>query len=290
MKSSYLTNLGLLLLIVIVYWLNQTDFNPTPIPNKLTQLKPSSINQITIEQAHRTPIIITKQHQQWQLTQPVQAKANPTRIKLLLSLLSQPIGKQHAVNAQTNLSSFGIAQDSLQLQLNDHQFTFGNLEPISQKRYLLYQNQLFLVEDTVAPLLNTTATNLIDNQIIHGKLTKLTVPYYQQQQLTQQHVTLILEQGHWQASEEQNFSTDELTQLIEKWQHSKALQVLPYQSIESKLTQPQQRVELTVSDKSKPISLSLYLDKQHFFIINPESQLAYQFSHRHFQQLLLPIE
>ena len=87
MKSSYLINLGLIILLVGLYWFNNHSNTPSSTDTKLTLIDSETVEHIIISQANRAEIILDKTAGQWQLTTPLTAHANPTRINLLLSLL-----------------------------------------------------------------------------------------------------------------------------------------------------------------------------------------------------------
>ena len=289
MKSSYLINLGLIILLVGLYWSNNHSDAPSSPDTKLTHLDSETVEHIIISQANRAEITLDKTAGQWQLTAPLTAHANPTRINLLLSLLTINTGRQQAITKGQDLSPFGLTKDSVSLTLGQQHFLFGNIEPISQHRYVLHNDTLYLLEDTISPLLNTNASSFIDNRLIpEGQnLTQVTIPFYQQQTLSNQTITLSLIDGHWQT--EQHLTADKQVELVDNWHHARALQVIPLDAIASEFEPSTFYANLTFDDQTEPMKLALHLNEASFFIINEKAKLAYQFPKVLYQTLLLPI-
>ena len=289
MKSSYLINLGLIILLVGLYWSNNHSDSPSSPDTKLTHLDSETVEHIIISQANRAEITLDKTAGQWQLTAPLTAHANPTRINLLLSLLTINTGRQQAITKGQDLSPFGLTKDSVSLTLGQQHFLFGNIEPISQHRYVLHNDTLYLLEDTISPLLNTNASSFIDNRLIpEGQnLTQVTIPFYQQQTLSNQTITLSLIDGHWQT--EQHLTADKQVELVDNWHHARALQVIPLDAIASEFEPSTFYANLTFDDRTEPMKLALHLNEASFFIINEKAKLAYQFPKVLYQTLLLPI-
>ena len=289
MKSSYLINLGLIILLVGLYWFNNHSNTPSSTDTKLTLIDSETVEHIIISQGNRAEIILDKTVGQWQLTAPLTAHANPTRINLLLSLLTINTGRQQAITKGQDLSPFGLTKDSVSLTLGQQHFLFGNIEPISQHRYVLHNDTLYLLEDTISPLLNTNASSFIDNRLIpEGQnLTQITIPFYQQQTLSNQTITLSLIDGDWQT--EQHLTADQQVELVDNWHHARALQVIPLDAIASEFEPSTFYANLTFDDRTEPMKLALHLNEASFFIINEKAKLAYQFPKVLYQTLLLPI-
>jgi len=287
MKTSYLTNLILIVVVGLLYWLNAHEAEDGKTTTTLSQVSTKSIDNIIISQSKRDDIILAKQGEVWQLTHPIQTHANPTRINLLLSLLSSHTYRQQTVSEQQNLEQFGFNNNSTRLQLADQLFVFGGVEPISQQRYLLHNDIIYLIEDTISPLLNTSASSFIDNRLLpNSHITKLTLPLYQQQDITNNTLTVSLSEGHWKSNPKH--ASGKLISLVDSWQHAYALQVIPFDTISEKLVQyVKHNVLIWLENRTAPLQLTLYLSDNALFIVNTELKLAYQFPRMLYQQLLL---
>ena len=288
MKSNYFINLILITVLVGLYWFINDEPTSNTATTPLTNISNEAIHHITISQTNRADIVLKKLKQQWQLITPITARANQNRIKILLSILTIQPYRQQTIIAGQNLSQFGINKDSTNLVLNDHHFIFGDIEPIEQRRYVQHNNDLYLLEDTISPLLNTSASSFIDNRLIKAQqhITQLTIPHYQQQSLLKQTTSLQLNNGQWQSDSKQ--SADKLVEIIDNWQHAAALQVIPLDALASTLQPSPFHAIVQLKEQNEPIKLTLHLSKTHFFIINEQTELAYQFRKASYQTLLLP--
>ena len=94
MKSSYLTNLVLIIVIAGLFWFNQHTSSPDDTYNKLSDISADIITDITIIRVQHEDIKLHKQTSGWKIIHTIVAEANHTRIRMLLSLLSTPIHNQ----------------------------------------------------------------------------------------------------------------------------------------------------------------------------------------------------
>lgn len=290
MKSSYLINLALIILMIGLYWFNNQNDDQNRPNSRLTTIKSNAVEHIVISQAKRSDIIVDKVNGLWQLSAPLSAQANAMRINLLLSLLSMNITRQQAVTQDQNLEQFGLGASSTRLSLGQAHFSFGKVEPISKHRYVLHNDVIYLLEDTISPLLNTNASSFIDNHLIAKgqRITQLTIPLYRDHLLTQHTAILQLIDGRWQTDPE--FDPDQIVALLDHWQHASALQVIPLDSIASSFNSDAHQALVHLSQQEYPTALRLYLNDNGFFIINEKANLAYQFPKVLYQQLLLPLQ
>lgn len=288
MKSRYLINLFLAMLVIGLYWLNsQPDTKSVSKYENLSRISSEGINNIEIIRANSETIVITKQQNGWQLTQPIKAKANDTRIELILSILASPSYAQLAVSDQTELTRFGITDNATRLLLNDQLFQFGTTEPLSKQRYVAYDNIVHLIEDQVIPLLNANVASYIENRLIASDNTikQLTLPLLTaDNQLTND--TIIIEEvnGHWQ-TKDSKVGADKLTSIISSWQHAYATQVFPV-SGENGIDSTEHNIEIMFTDDKSPQHLTAEINDNTLSIIDNLAHLKYQFPISILSQLL----
>lgn len=286
MKSSYLTNLILVLLIVGLYFFINQDDTDNNSANKLIDVGNSSIQTITITRVNIGKIVLEKSATDWQIIQPLTARANNIRIDLVLSLLHSPSHGQLSVGDH-DLAQFGLAPAKVKLQLNQHIFQFGDIEPISKRRYVLHNNLVHLIDDQISPLLNASATGFIDNRLIPANRTisKLDIPLRDADKILLDSTIIIENKSDQWQSNISTITTDQLTILIEAWQRASALQVLrikenQQQSIAS------HNIKIWYQDQEQPAEFQLQLTDKSLRIIDQQQQLTYQFPHALFQQLI----
>lgn len=280
MKSSYLINSVLIALALGLYWLlNQPQ--PTPQQQKISQISPSDITTITIIRDGLDTISLQKTAANWQLSQPFQAPANNTRVKLLLSILTATSYAQLASADSNTLNQLGLNKTSALLQLNDNGFQFGEIESISKRRYVLHNDLIHLINDNVAPLLNANAASFINNKLIplNNQISKLSIPAPNTNS-----ITIKQKQGRW-ISDNKALSSDQLALLVEAWQHAYALQVLPSNTAKLPSSEPQ-RITVWYHNQAEPVVFELQSDDKSLYLNDSLQQLSYQFPISIMQQLL----
>jgi hypothetical protein len=274
MKSSYLTNLVLLAIVIALLWLsqrNEPEQNSTP---RLSTMTADSVTQIQIDRQDKVSIQLQRQGENWQLSAPFKARANQTRVNLLLSLLSSPIHSQFQAVDPQSLAQFGLDAPKLKLTMNDQAFIFGDVESLSQHRYILYQGMIYLVQEDVSPLLNATPGSFVDNRLLNENATisKLRLP---QGKDKTEPIQIELDAGHWRSNAE-GLSSDKLQTLVDSWQHAYAMQV-HYIDDARLATLPEPQIEVWLNGEMQPMRFILMRRNESLQLINPSQHLLYDF-------------
>lgn len=274
MKSSYLTNLVLLAIVLTLLWLSQREQPDSTQTSQLSSLSAQAVKLIRIERPGKATISLQQQEQQWTLSEPFSAPANQTRINLLLSLLSAPLHGQFHPTDDSALAQFGLNEPQVVLTMNDQQFAFGSTEPLNQNRYILHEERIYLIQDDVTPLLTATAGSFVDNRLIAEQrpLRQLDLPASNTSTDT---IRLSKRDGQWH-SDPAGISSDDIKALVDSWQHAYAMQVR-YLSAEELSKLPTPQISLWFEDVSKPMELIMQSNAQNIQLINPEQQLQYDF-------------
>ena len=290
MKSSYLRNFALLLIIIGLYWFNHQSDSDVNNDQPLTTVDSSEIQLITITQPNGDEIILEKTSSAWQISHPIKARANKTRIALLLSLLNSYSYAQLADSSNKELAQFGLIPAKVSIKLDDYQFQFGDIETISKHRYVLFDGDVHLIDDQVTPLLRANAASFIDNRLILSTniITKLELPMLNTDKtLSGNTLTIENSEGHWKSdAADKQITAIDLTILVDDWRHAYALQVQPINSdIERTVIAPHQ-VRIWYQDHDMPAEFELQIIDHALFIIDRSQQLIYQFPPALAQQLL----
>lgn len=283
MKSSYLTNLILLAIVISLLWLSQREQAPEEEAATLSTLETEDIELIQIAREGKVNLRLERQQSQWILTAPFNARANPTRVNLLLSLLKAPVHGEFQPMDEAALQQFGLSDPEVILSMNNEQFAFGGVESISENRYVLHQGMIFLVQDDVTPLLTASAGSFVDNRLIAeaSQLTRLSLPSTLD---SDDRINLSLQDGQWQ-SDNVELSADAMKMLADSWQHAYAMQVRYLNDTAlSRLQEPQ--VTLWLADHSEPVQLLMRQNGDTLQLINPALRLQYDFPLAMLSQLL----
>ncbi len=283
MKSSYLTNLVLLAIVIALLWLSQREQPAEQQTSTISSLAPEAIELIQIARDGKVNLRLERQQNHWILSEPFNARANPTRINLLLSLLKAPVHGEFQPMDQSALDQFGLSNPDVILSMNNEQFAFGGVESLSENRYVLHQGMIFLVQDDVTPLLTASAGSFVDNRLIpeNTQLTRLTLPVAEGDS---RKVSFSLQDGEWR-SDNSELATDAIKTLADSWQHAYAMQVryLPDAQLSAN-SEPQ--IELWLADQAEPIKLLMRQSGQSLLLINPALRLQYDFPMAMQSQLL----
>lgn len=286
MKSSYLTNLVLLVIVIALLWISQRD-EPAEDSPRISAMTAESVKQIQIQRLNKPTLTLQHNQDSWSLVEPFKADANQTRVNLLLSLLSAPIHGQFKPMEQSSLQQFGLNQPTVMLSMNNEQFVFGSVESLSHKRYVMHQGMIYLVQDDVTPLLTASPGSFVDNRLIadNQSITRLRVPT---QLNSDESLDIRQEDGHWR-SDNKELGSDTLKTLIDSWQHAYAMQV-HYLPADKLATLPEPQVTLWLQDQTEPRSYILTQQGQTLQLINPKTQLQYDFPMALQSQLLPPTQ
>lgn len=160
MRKYRVINLILFFVIVVlglIAWLD--PFAPAPPEfSELTSVKSESVRKISLLKAGTVAFSLEKlkipPNSAWHLVQPLQISANPMKVKQLLNLTRTNSLRQYQIKSE-HLAKLGLAKPAWEIvfETTDGANTvigFGKTEPISQKRYVLVNNTVHLINDRVS--------------------------------------------------------------------------------------------------------------------------------------------
>ena len=183
----------------------------------------------------------------------------------------------------SSLAQFGLHTPSVIVSLNNESFALGDVEPISKRRYVLYQHIIYLIDDDVMPLLTASADSFIDNRLIaeHKTIEKLTLP---RSLNNPEPLQLTLSNGQWQ-SDDKNLTSDALKVLIDSWQFAYATQVRKVTPAEL-MAKPDPQITLWLEGQKQPVSLIMQTTDNKLILTNQDLSLEYIFPMAMSSQLL----
>lgn len=204
MKRSLLINLTLLVVVICLWWWLQ---QPKKSTFSLGEVVNKPVTDILIQRPAQADIRLQQSNSHWHLTQPLKSPASANRVDLLSDLLEQPLASQ--TQTDHDLAHFGFDEQSIRLQFNQTSMVIGERAPLTGKRYLLYDDTVFVTADRSMPLLSAGVSSFIDHQPLTSQKTieRLSLPGRHQQQLT---------------SARQNYTASNHAALIKRWQQATA--------------------------------------------------------------------
>ncbi len=112
--------------------------------------------QIVIHAEGAEDVVLENIEGQWKVTKPKQFDADQDKVRHLFTLLSENADTSYDI-ADKNLSDFGLDKDKLSVSFNGVKLVFGDYNEVSQKRYVLKGNKMYLISETVSGLLESGA-------------------------------------------------------------------------------------------------------------------------------------
>lgn len=203
---------ALVVLIVIEPGKEQQQAKPT-----LTDLDPSSIEEITLVRASQETVQLRKQSGTWQIESPLNAPASPGRINKLLEILQAKSHSQYPLS-EVDLKSLQLDSPRYQLKLNDVWLRLGITESLRQRRYVQIENTLHLIVDRYSHLLQGSVTDFVDSKLLSegSEIRSITLPDFQ----------LYKDNQNWRVKGlAQQPSADLLQEFLDYWKSARALHI-----------------------------------------------------------------
>ena len=277
-SKRWLINYLLIILIIIFTWIG----NKYPLqqdqqlnPDTITQLKPQDIDSLRIETADQT-IQLQKQGGRWQITEPLSWLANNIAAERL-STLANTAFSSSLEKDQIDLSTLGLRIPKAVVTLNHGKVNalssaVVDVNRIGNRRYLLVEPMIYLVDDIHYAFINQGVGGLVDKRLIP--------PALQLQSLQFPRFQLFREQDGWNASQPDKTAA-QITQLVDNWQQTEARNIQAY----DKTLTPLSKIRVNLVDAT---DLEFYLlsIKPEIIIARPDLNLQYHFPEQSYYDLL----
>ncbi len=148
-----LLNVMLLLLVAglggLAWWFVN---KPQAGPERIYSGALESITLITLERAAQTADAKTIRFEQregyWWMVQPRTIMANGVRLRQLFTFLNENVVASYDA-AGKDLAQYGLQPAQVTLRFNDQQYVLGTDNAVSQNRYVLHDNKIKLLPETI---------------------------------------------------------------------------------------------------------------------------------------------
>ena len=186
----------------------------------------SDIEQITILRpaSESDEIKIHKEKSQWFISSPVKTRASTDRVSAILGLLrSKSFVRVDA--AESILELYQLQPANVTLILDQYKFEFGATDPLDNRRYLLFNNTVHLINDSLYPQLLQSPTFFVSSRLLPEGEAIETIRFKGQ---------TVLQAGQHQARSTSGEVIDKkaLEQLAQAWQGIQARQVRNYRPVD----------------------------------------------------------
>ena len=222
MQKRLLTNLYLLLVVAILTTFFLLSDKQKAVDQKvlLSNIEATSISQITIQRTDKEDIVFQKQGDSWFMFSLVKTRVNIARINAMLHILQSRSFAQIDVK-DSPLAPYQLDPASVVLRLDDHEFYFGSTDPIDERRYVLFNNTLHLINDSLFHQLRQPPIFYVSTRLVPEEETIVSI------QFVDQLVTVVGE--NWALSPVNSTIEDkQINSLAEAWQTGHASKVREY--------------------------------------------------------------
>lgn len=154
-RKRLLMNLCLLLLVVGVSWLayQQVQKDNAGVDTLYSDSIGDTMQEIRILVPGKEEVVLSAKGEDWFITQPVKAPANPKSLRHLLTLLAEPIMTTYDVEGKA-LDTYDLGAAAIRVKFNGIEYALGKLNPLNRRRYILLENKILMANEVVYELLN----------------------------------------------------------------------------------------------------------------------------------------
>jgi hypothetical protein len=177
MKSRWLTNIGLLVIVLITSLYSWTIFQKEPVESskfELTNFKLSDFDELKIDFPSKisTHFKIIDNH--WRMLSPHKARADQLYVYRILSILATSSLEKLSAD---DLSKYGLDQPNLKMTFLGNNLKevilFGTYNPINEDQYVLYNDNVFLISGGFSETASFMPVELIEkNPIAKSEIIK----------------------------------------------------------------------------------------------------------------------
>ena len=170
MKSRWLINIGLLLIVLVTLLYSWTISQKEPVESsrfELTKFKLSDFNEVKIDFPSKISTHFKIIDSDWVMLSPYKARADEFYVYRILSLLAASSLEKLSAD---NLSKYGLDQPDLKItflgeSLNEV-ILFGTYNPINEDQYVLYKDNVYLISGGYSETASFMPVELIDKNPI----------------------------------------------------------------------------------------------------------------------------
>lgn len=275
MKSRWLLNLGLLLLVAgvaLFLYLAPGQKQSAPTAVTVSTLNPADIGRISIEVPAKAPVVLEKRAGHWFLTQPYAARAGRSEVDRMLAILgASSVDKFDAGDP----ARFGLDHPALKLKLDSEEFAFGTFNPVNGQQYVAYRNSVYLVASAHAEAATIQVVELIDKRPLAPGEEIAGFDFSRLEQWESSGLRLDRENGKWKVSvASAKPSQDELNEWFEGgWKNLSATAVEPYKP-DHKAVYPSFEIKLK---NGKTVHFDKQQESPELLLARPDEGMLYHF-------------
>lgn len=168
-KRLFLNLLLLAVVVALVWFVLTSDQEQKSLPEALyDQSMGKDVTHVVIHIAGSEDIQIENLGEEgnrvWKITQPIKHDADKSKLQILFTLLTDPVSSSYDVKGM-ELEKYGLDKEDVSISFNGVKLVLGDLNQVSQTRYVLKGDKIYLITENIYGLLQMGVDSFIkDNE------------------------------------------------------------------------------------------------------------------------------
>ena len=220
MNKRIWVNILLLIFVILLSIIILSDKdNIESQTSSLSTLDPNTISTIEIQRKNLETLSFNKSDDKWEIISPVQIQANLIRIASILNILRTKSYKEIKLN-DVDIAQFDLRDPKVILKLDQNNFQFGTTNPIDQKRYVLFDETIHLIDDYLFAQLMVNVYFFAENKLLPDdkKIASINFPDNK-----------IYKNNNQWVSTKKDYDDKKIKNIIKTWENAIAIKVDKYQ-------------------------------------------------------------
>lgn len=170
MTGRWLINSVLLVLVLGLGSVIRHEVEQSSSLPELSGLAPAAVRLIELDRAGAPLIRLGATHSGWRMEQPLKADADPSKVEALSAVLRTPVHRSFPEGTAA-LGELGLAPPRIRLRLDSLELGFGDLDPITQSRYVATGGLVHLIDDRFYHLLIAQPLDWLSRRLLPQSFT-----------------------------------------------------------------------------------------------------------------------
>jgi len=108
--------------------------------------------ELVIHVEGQPDVVIQREDKLWKVIKPSMFVADKEKVRQLFTLLSENAESSYDIKSK-DLASYGLDKDRLSVSFNGVKMIFGKFNEVTQQRFILKGDRMYLVNETVSSLM-----------------------------------------------------------------------------------------------------------------------------------------
>jgi len=220
MNNRSILNIVLLCIVLVLIFIVVFQSGEQDEEASLTELHSSDINEISISLPYKESVVLVREAAGWKITEPIEARANPLRIEMLLQLAAARSYARYPAQS-LELKHYQLAPPLGSIRFNQQSLFFGGVEALNRRRYVLSGESVQLIAERYFYQTMVTLPALLDPAILpfDAELNRIELPSYS---------VTHSDEGVWTMDDSELPLIDDVNAFVKNWQQAKAARITPY--------------------------------------------------------------